>query len=70
MEQEGRKNTHAETTETGKKMTDIIVVDLDSYTDNEIDVEKNKEVGPGILEITRGLAFFFIFYCSLVKYIR
>lgn len=62
MEQEGRKNTHAETTETGKKMTDIMVVDLDSYTDNEIDLEINNEVGPAILEVTRGLAFFNFFF--------
>lgn len=63
MEQEARENTSAETGETGKKMTDIIVVDLDSYINIEIDMEKNNdEVGPGMPEITQGLSCLFILH--------
>lgn len=67
MEQEARENTSAGTRETGQKTTDVMVVDLESYVNVEINMEKNgiSEVGPGIFGISQGLCD--VFSCSLLK---
>lgn len=66
MEQEAQENTSAGTRETGQKMTDVMVVDLESYVNVEI-MEKNviSEVGHGISGISQGLCD--VFSCSLLK---
>lgn len=66
MEQEARENTSAETRETGQKMTDIMVVDFESYVNVEINMEKNNgisEVGHGISGISQGLCDIFLVHC-------
>ncbi|KAA8577401.1 hypothetical protein FQN60_000140 [Etheostoma spectabile] len=56
MEQEARENSSAGTRKTGDEMTDIMVVDLESYVKVELDMEKERiEVGQNVPGITQAL---------------
>lgn len=68
MEQDAGANPSAGTRETGNEMTDIVVVDLESYVNVELDMEKNNGssvVGHKVSGVTQGLSHGFS--CSLLK---
>lgn len=64
MEQETRESASPTTREAGNEMTDIVVVDLESYVNVELDMENNNgisEVEHNVSGITQGMCrVFFI----------